>query len=108
MALGKIGPSAFGALPSLRAAIRVSYRDAPGFQNGGASYLRGQAAVAIWRIGADVETALPVLLREMPGMSEHSKWDWIIALGEMGPRAREAVPQLKSELMQDREKWVLE
>ena len=44
----------------------------------------------------------------MPGTIEHSKWDWIIALGEMGPRAKEAVPQLKNELKTDREKWVLE
>ena len=107
-ALGKIGPSASGALANLKRATRVSYQDAPGFQNSGASYLRGQAAVAIWRIDSDVESVLPVLLREMPGISEHSKWDWIIALGEMGPRAKEAIPRLKTELIQDKEKWVLE
>ena len=108
VALGKIGPPASAAIPDLKRAVQVSYRDAPGFQNGGASYLRGQAAVALWRIDSDVDTALPVLLREMPGISEHSKWDWIIALGEMGPRAKEAIPQLKNELNQDKEKWVLE
>ena len=108
MALGKIGPPAIGALPDLKTALQVSYQDPPGFQNSGASYFRGQAAVAVWRINSEAETALPVLLREMPGMSEHSKWDWLIALGEMGPRAKRAIPQLKSELMQDKEKWVLQ
>jgi len=108
LALGNIGPRALGALPDLKNALQVSYQDPPGFQHGGASYFRGQAAVAVWRISSDVETALPVLLREMPGISEHSKWDWIIALAEMGPRAKEAIPQLKSELMKDKEHWVLQ
>jgi hypothetical protein len=96
VALGKIGPAAAAGLPALKTALGESNY-----------YLRGQAAVAIWRIDSDVDTALPVLLREMPGNSEHDKWDWIIALGEMGPRAKEAVPQLRSELEEDREKWVL-
>ena len=72
------------------------------------SYLRGQAAVAIWRIGAEADTALPVLLQEMPVTVEDSKWDWIIALGEMGSRAKAAVPQLRNDLLQDKRTWVLE
>ncbi len=95
-ALGKIGPSTAGALPDLRAALKESN-----------SYLRGQAAVAVWRVDADVDTALPVLLQVMPGTIEDSKWDWIIALGEMGPRAKEAIPQLRNELKQDKQQWVL-
>lgn len=87
--LGKIGPVAADALPELKAALREPN-----------SYLRGQAAVAIWRIDADVDTALPVLLEEIPRamISEESKKDWIIALGEMGSRAKAALPQLKYEL----------
>ena len=94
--LGKVGPAAASALPVLKATLQ-----APN------SYLRGQAAVAIWRISLDVDTALPALLREMTGVSEHSKWDWIVALGEMGPRAKAAVPQLTKELEQDKEPWIL-
>jgi hypothetical protein len=96
-ALGKIGPRASSALPALKAAIQESD-----------SNLRGHAAVAIWRIDSEVDTTVPVLLREMPRLSEHTKWDWIIALGEMGPLAQSAIPQLRNELMLDREKWVLE
>jgi HEAT repeat protein len=95
-ALGRIGPPAATALPELKTALA-----APN------PYLRGQTAVAIWRIDADVNLALPVLLQEMPGTIEDSKWDWIIALGEMGPRATNAVPQLKIELQKDHKKWVL-
>jgi hypothetical protein len=95
-ALGKIGPAACGARPALEGALHESN-----------SYLRGQAAVSIWRINSNVDDTLPVLLREMPLTNEHSKWDWIIALGEMGPRARPALPQLTNELHTDRENWVL-
>jgi HEAT repeat protein len=97
MALGKIGPSAISTLPLLKASLQETN-----------SYLSGQAAVAIWRIDGDVATALPVLLREMPGTVEPRKWDWIVALGEMGPRAKEAVPQLRTELAQDRFNFVLD
>jgi hypothetical protein len=95
-ALGSIGPPAAAALPELGNALQATN-----------PYLRGQAAVAIWRISGDVDTTLPVLLREMPGEIQDSKWDWIIALGEMGPRAKTAIPQLKMELKQDTEPWVL-
>jgi HEAT repeat protein len=97
LALGKIGPASSNALPMLRAALQEPN-----------SYLRGQVAVAIWRIDSDVDTAMPVLIREMPSTSEDSKWDWIVALGEMGPRARAAVPQLRNELKNDQKSWVLE
>lgn len=94
VALGKIGPSASSALPALEAALHESN-----------SYLRGQSAVAIWRITGDVDTTLPVLLKEMPSNDENTKWDWVIALGEMGPRARAAISQLKTELRTDRDPW---
>jgi hypothetical protein len=97
MALGKIGPPAISTLPLLKASLQETN-----------SYLSGQAAVAIWRISGDVATALPVLLREMPGTVEPRKGDWIVALGEMGPRAKEAVPQLRTELARDRFIFVLD
>ena len=52
--------------------------------------------------------ALPVLLREMPGTGRPFKRDWIIALGEMGPRAKAAVPQLNAELNLSKGAWFLE
>ncbi len=88
-ALGNIGPAASNALPTLRAALHESN-----------AYLRGQSAVAIWRISGDVDTTLPVLLHEVPIIAGDSKWDWVVALGEMGPRAKAAFPQLKKELDQ--------
>jgi HEAT repeat protein len=94
--LGKIGPAATSALPALQAALHEPN-----------AYLRGQTAVAIWRISGDVDTTLPVLLHDMPATVEDSKWDWIVALGEMGPRAQAAVPQLRTELQQDHAKWIL-
>ena len=96
-ALGKIGPTARNALPALKKALQEP-----------SSYLRGQVAVAIWRIDSDAETTLPVLLQEMPRTIEDSKWDWIIAVGEMGPRAKEAIPQLTNELKQDKKVWIRE
>jgi HEAT repeat protein len=96
-ALGKIGPAALSTIPVLKSTTLEHN-----------SYLRGHAAVAIWRINGDVDTALPVLLQEMPSTVEDSKWDWIIALGEMGPQAKEALPQLARELKQDRNGWVLD
>jgi hypothetical protein len=97
MALGKIGPSATMAIPALNETLAT--------QN---NYLRGVVATAIWRINGDVDTALPVLLRTIPGESEYNKWDWIVALGEMGPKAKDALPQLQQELMQDKQKRVLQ
>gem|GEM_PF-5186475 len=95
-ALGRIGPSAAGSLPSLRAAMQD-----------GDSFLRGNAAVAVWRINGDVDSTLPVLLTEMATNIEYFKWDWISAIGEMGPRAKTAIPQLQNELKLDH-KWILE
>jgi hypothetical protein len=96
VALGKIGPAATNALPVLQSALHEPN-----------AYLRGQAAVAMWRISGDVDTTLPVLLHEMPSTAEDSKWDWFVALGEMGPRAKDAVPQLKTELKQVQKQWIL-
>jgi len=97
VALGKIGPSAASAIPSLKAALQETN-----------SYLRGQTAVAIWRIASDVETALPILLSELPATNPHSKWDWFIALGEMGPRAKPAAPLLRADLTRIKESWILQ
>ena len=96
-ALGKIGPAAATAVPQLKATLSATN-----------SYLRGQAAAAIWRIDGDVDTVLPILLKEISGTGGDLNWDWIVALGEMGPRAKAAVPQLKKELVKASQPWVLQ
>ncbi len=88
--LGKIGPAAGQAVPTLKSALQVPN-----------PYLRGQAAVALWHIDGDAETALSTLLQLMPFTHESDKRDWLIALSEMGPRAVSALPQLERELSQD-------
>ena len=88
MNLGKFGPLASNAVPVLRTIL----------QGATDSYLRCKVAVAIWRIDGDAETALPVLLQELPRENEAVRWDEITALGEMGPRAKEALPLLESQL----------
>jgi HEAT repeat protein len=87
MALGKIGPAAGNAVPVLKTIL----------QNTTDAYVRCKMATAIWRIDGDVETALPVLIQEMPRENYTLRWDEIIGLGEMGPRARPALPMLEHE-----------
>jgi HEAT repeats len=87
-ALGKIGLGATSALPTLKAAT-LQETD---------PYLLSILAVAIWRIDSDVEMPLPVLLKELPKVNVHSRWDPIIALGEMGPRGKAAFPLLATQL----------
>lgn len=99
VALGKLGAAARDAIPALKSLLQA--------QNSG-SKLRGKAALAIWRIDGDVDPALAVFLQEMPLTSDFEKNDWIRGLGEMGPRARAAIPQLQRELVQDRPTWSLE
>lgn len=95
--LGKIGRAAANCAPTIKLAMQSTD-----------PYLRGQATVALWRVTGDVSTTLPVLLAAMPTVIEYNKWDWIIALGEMGPRAKAAVPQLEKELQQDKQNYILD
>jgi hypothetical protein len=86
-ALGKIGPVAAGAAPTLNQLMV-----------GPDPRLRWKAAAAIWRIESNVESTLPVLLQELPASDE--KWNLIDVLGEMGPRASNAIPALETEWKQ--------
>lgn len=92
-ALGRIGPGARAALPALKLNLHdpKSHRDT---EPAPANWLAGSCALAIWRIDTDAETAMPALVQEFPGNEEYSKHQWLVALGEMGPRAKAAVPQL--------------
>jgi HEAT repeat protein len=87
MALGKIGPAAGGAVPVLKTML----------QNTTDAYARCKMANALWRISGDEKDALPVLIQEVPRENETVRWDEIIGLGEMGPRARPALPMLEQQ-----------
>jgi HEAT repeats len=84
-ALGKMGPTASSALPALTGLITDPD-----------SYVRWKAAAAIWQISSNVETSLPILVQELPASLE--TWTLVEVLGEMGPRARDAIPALEKEL----------
>ena len=86
-ALGKIGPKAGSASSSLTNLLQD--KD---------DYLRAAAAIAIWRIDADVTNTLPVLTQALEQGRVESKWEVIDTMGEMGPRAKAAVPVLLREL----------
>jgi hypothetical protein len=85
--LGKIGPQAKSALPSLRNLL--TDKDA---------YTRAAAAVAIWRIEGDVTNTLPIMIQALPEIRTPSTLQVVEGLAEMGPRAKAAVPALKAEL----------
>jgi HEAT repeat protein len=80
-ALGLIGPEARSAVPDLEAMIKRGDCQA-------------EAALAIWRIDGNARRALGVLL---PPAKAKRTLDWrtVQALGEMGPAAAPALPQLR-------------
>ena len=86
-ALGKIGPEALPALPSLNPLLAEKDK-----------YVQAIVAIAIWRIDGNVTSTLPVLSQALNRMPEGLKWEVIDAMGEMGPRAKAAVPLLLQEL----------
>jgi len=86
-----LGPQAKAAVPAL---IRLL--------NDGNGWTRMDAAACLARIGPDAEPAVPALLAGLQRTNISSKeyqnfryWS-LFALGEMGPRARLAVPQLET------------
>ncbi len=82
--LGLMRHAAAAAIPALQSAMQEPD-----------PYLSGNASAAFWRITGDAETTLPILLHDMQAMQYADKcWDWIVAMGEMGPRAKDALPQI--------------
>jgi truncated hemoglobin YjbI len=102
--LGKIGPAARSALPALKSNLGINQECKDTLAN----WVAGGCAVAIWRIDSDADTAVPVLLQELPQNDEYGKCEWLQTLGEMGPRAKAALPHLVETLRVERRDWVLE
>ena len=77
--LAAIGPAAASAAPVL---TNLLQRPGPGDELG--------AAVALWRVNSNTTETVPVLLK----WSGNGYWYAFHTLGEMGPAAKAAVPQL--------------
>ncbi|MCI0748196.1 MAG: HEAT repeat domain-containing protein [Verrucomicrobia subdivision 3 bacterium] len=88
-ALGVIGASAQSAL----AKIKTNFNDRD-------TRARIAAARAFWRIARDADAAVPVLTSALRDPS--SGWEASLALGEIGPAAREAVPALVETMKRER------
>jgi hypothetical protein len=86
-ALGKIGPAAASAVPTLQILLTDPDHN-----------VRAPAGVALWKIHGDVETTLPIIIEQLADQSPASKAPWITCLGEMGPRAKAAIPALTDQL----------
>jgi HEAT repeat protein len=85
--LGRIGTGAHLAVPQLKDLLSESE-----------SYLRMEATIALWRITRETDQTLPPLLNLLATTPDDSKWEIFLALGEMGPAAKSAVPVIISEL----------
>ncbi|EEF57327.1 HEAT repeat domain-containing protein [Pedosphaera parvula] len=94
-ALGRIGPAAASSLPALTNLLTSTN-----------VYLRIEVASAVWRITSDEHQALPILISDIPTLDstnfkmldKYKKYNAIICLAEMGPRATNALPMLLNEL----------
>jgi HEAT repeat protein len=85
-ALGEIGPEAAGAVPDLLEAF-----------NDDVAWVRASAALAVWKITQDSNTAVPVLINVLKNRSDrpyNGRYFAAWALGEIGSEARDAVPVL--------------
>ncbi|HZR19860.1 MAG TPA: HEAT repeat domain-containing protein [Verrucomicrobiae bacterium] len=102
-ALGLMGPAAGGAIGVLKANLSPAAAvDVTG------NRMQIQVAIAIWRIDGDVETALPVLLREIPASEDYRKCEWLQVLGEMARQNEVARSFLVRILNEEQRDWVLE
>jgi HEAT repeat protein len=88
--LGSLGPQGQQAIPALLEALR---------QND--DILCGTAAEALVKIQADPQTVVPALIGCMTDGNGNGRPDVVEALGQFGPKAKDAVPAL-IKLLQDR------
>lgn len=107
-ALGEIGPGASSALPVLKGNLNDPMLNREGEDTLVKHWIAGESAVAVWRIDSNVDTALPVLLRELPNNNEYGKCEWLQVLGEMGARSEAAKSHLMRFLNEEQRDWVLE
>jgi HEAT repeat protein len=86
-ALGAIGPAARAAVPALTQALKDRK-----------SWVRRMAAIALWKVSRSAKESLPILIRVL--RDKRNRWlnSYQIppVLGEMGPKAKVAVPALRS------------
>jgi HEAT repeat protein len=95
--LGEIGSAARDAVPALRACLNES-------RSFHSTWVKLQAARAIWRIDRSADGSLPVLiglLRDPGKVGALVATQAAEALGEMGEVAREAIPVLRAALAED-------
>ncbi|MGA2066631.1 MAG: HEAT repeat domain-containing protein [Thermoguttaceae bacterium] len=81
ISLGRIGPAAKDAAASLQGAL-----------NDKEPLVSISAAVALWKVGGEVDVVVPVLMSMLKSMPRDSAP--VEALGEIGPPARAAIPAL--------------
>jgi hypothetical protein len=91
VALGNLGRAARPAVPAL---IHTSLWDED-------HAVRVEAAVALWKIDRKGPLVIPVLSKALTDDNELICWMAADALGQIGPEAREAVPELQRALQRD-------
>jgi HEAT repeat protein len=67
--------------------------------------VRIRSALALWKVSGDAGRAVPVLRAALTPESAYHIRDAIRALGEIGPAARSALPDLEA-LSGDPDEWV--
>ncbi|MEV7175687.1 HEAT repeat domain-containing protein [Kitasatospora sp. NPDC093679] len=93
-ALAAFGPAATPALPAIRPLTRASDPSA-----------RPAAVAALWAAGKNVEEVMPLLLELLDDTITFRIWEAADVLGEIGPAAAAALPQLHQHLAHEYE-WV--
>jgi HEAT repeat protein len=93
-ALGAIGPDARSAVPVLHRLL-----PGPGGRpEEGVSYARLATAKALWRLEGRPEPVVPVLIQLLKDQDRYVRKEAADALGQMGPKASAAGPELRQAL----------
>jgi HEAT repeat protein len=83
--IGTLGPAAKDAVPDLRAALKDPQPP-----------VRWSAAFALWQVNGDADAAVTVLVDGLrPGPAPFQRYQAVRKLGDMGPAARGALPELR-------------
>jgi len=92
MLIGRMGPQAASAVPSLVALIR-----AEPVGDADAEFVR-EVQFALSAIGPPAKSAIPVLVKSLSSSNDEIQASAAFALGKIGPDARGAVPALRAAL----------